>query len=933
MKKRCIIAVVALLLASVPAALAVFNEKNLSQTLSVLRFELDQQNDKMESSRSRISQRKEMQHQQMISMVKKCNELSLILYSQNQDYTFDMTYALNEVTKQYKAFNERKLPYDQIVTSLNLEIDRYERLVEALRMLPPVLEEIPEVPDSISFAKDSLIDDLLPSEEDLRIRDSLRAEFAAQRAAAAENGHGGHSGHQHDMHKHEERGLNTEDVISILTGVREEVMENPEDRNTFILSDVAREDRDTCLAYARNLLRMYTEQRDKIITDTEHYEELSNRLTDSYNYAQDRYKVIRKHIFVDGQDPYMNVLKRFRRYSKQAFQEAHMKYSTADSCDDEHHHHSHSEWRGPVVVGFMLFVLLYLIIATLFSNLIVMVLHRTVKRFKGENQEAFKQRKLCLTLLLGVAIFALTVMIAVQFVNQNFFVAASRLLLVYAWLLAAILASLLIRVSPEILNKSLKIYTPTIIAGLLVITFRIIFIPNKLVNLIFPPLLLLFTIWQLVLCRRDCSKLMRSDRVYAWISFAVMMAMTVVAWYGYVLMSVQIFIWWLFQLSVLNTVTSGYELFSKYENSILDRRREKYRKRHVVLSEEKDGAFIEVTWFFDLLKQVAAPVLVILSIPFCIWMALDVFDLTEVCKTIFFKPFFNLIDAKGNPILHLSLYKLVLVSSLFYLFRYLAYIIKAFWRHQKLQNAMSKNKGDFVHANQVNLTLANNVVSILVWGTYIIIAIILLKIPMGAISIVAAGLATGIGLALKDVLNNFIYGIQLMAGRLRVGDYIECDGVRGQVESITYQSTQIATLEGDIMAFTNTTLFNKNFRNLTKDNPYAFVKIVVGVNYGANIEHVRKLLLDALDPFLKERDKFGRRVIGKQFGIQVSVEGFGDNSIDIAIKQHVIVEGQPAIVGRMREIIYTTIQNSDVSIPFPQREVYIKEFVGDESKK
>ncbi len=918
MKRKYVITILLCLLVGMPAAFAVFNEKNLAQTLSVLRFELDQQNDKMETSRSRINQRKEMQHMQMVSMVKKCNELSLILYSQNQDYTFDVTYALKEVSDQYRAFNERKMPFDQIVSGMNLEIERYERLAEALRRLPPVLDEISEVPDSISMAKDSVMLDIDPA-----ALDSARSAFRAHAQHAAAHAPHGKAPH---AAAHQEHGLNTEDVINILTGAREQIEEDPAERNTFLLSEDAQADRDTCLAYARNLLKMYTESRDKIIEDTLHYAELSNRINESYEYAQNRYRVIQKNIFVEGQDPYFTVIKRFRRYSRQAFQEAHMKYSTADSCEDEHHHHSHSEWRGPVVIGFIVFVLLYLIISALISYVVVRFLHRRVKRYKDEKEETFRQRKLCITLLLGAAIFALTVMIAVQFVNQNFFAAASRLLLVYAWLLAAIFGSLLIRVAPEKLNKSLKVYTPIIIIGLIVITFRIIFIPNKLVNLIFPPLLLIFTLWQFLLCKRVCPKLDRSDMVYSWISFAVMLAMTIVAWKGYVLMAVQIFIWWLFQIAALNTITAGYELLGIYEKGGLTRRRAEYRKNHVVLAQEKNAAFIEVTWLFDLLKQVAVPVLAILSIPFCIWMASDVFDLTEICKTIFYKPFFNLSDADGNAILHLSLYKIVLVSSLFFVFKYVAYISKAMFRHHKLQSAMAQNTGDFVHTNQVNLTLANNVLSIVVWGTYVIIAIILLKIPMGAISIVAAGLATGIGLALKDVLNNFIYGIQLMAGRLRVGDYIECDGVRGQVEGITYQSTQIATLEGDIMAFTNTTLFNKNFRNLTKDSPYVFVKLVVGVNYGANIQHVRELLLEALNPFLTEKDKYGRNVIEPKHGINIFVDGFGDNCIDIGIKQNIIVESQPSVMGRMREAIYTAIDGSDVSIPFPQRDIYIKEF-------
>ena len=99
-------------------------------------------------------------------------------------------------------------------------------------------------------------------------------------------------------------------------------------------------------------------------------------------------------------------------------------------------------------------------------------------------------------------------------------------------------------------------------------------------------------------------------------------------------------------------------------------------------------------------------------------------------------------------------------------------------------------------------------------------------------SIVMAGLATGLGFAMKDLLENFIYGISLMTGRLRVGDYIECDGVQGKVDSINYQSTQIVTLDGSVMAFQNSALFSKNFKNLTRNHGY----VLVGVSGADSID-------------------------------------------------------------------------------------------------
>jgi orotate phosphoribosyltransferase len=66
-----------------------------------------------------------------------------MLYSQQQDFTFDLTYAQEEVTAQYLEFNGNRMPYDDIVSDFEIEIDRYEKLVHTLMNLPPSLKQRP----------------------------------------------------------------------------------------------------------------------------------------------------------------------------------------------------------------------------------------------------------------------------------------------------------------------------------------------------------------------------------------------------------------------------------------------------------------------------------------------------------------------------------------------------------------------------------------------------------------------------------------------------------------------------------------------------------------------------------------------------------------------------------------------------------------------
>ena len=839
-------------------AWAVFNESDIAKTLSILRSELHQEYVKLESRQNWIKQRNEMQHQELVNMTKRCNELALMLYSQSQDYTFDMTYALDEVTREYDNYHSQRRPFDEILANLNMEIERCEHLAESLRRLPPMLDKIDGLPDSLSSVMDALL----------------------------------------------------------LSG---NILHYDED-SPFFLDEQGQIDRDSCLYYTLTLLDMYKDAREKVTQDGEHYKLMSIRLDESYNYAVKRYRLIQKHIFIDGQDNYFKVLKSFTRYKKRAVHDAAMKYGIGDTTTDSEALRQ-SDWRGAKVSGFIVIILVYIGIATLLSSLIMCVLNKRSLRFRTV---ASQDRSHLISLFGGVIIFILSVMIASAFTSSNFFKVASGLLLTYAWLVASILLSLLIRIPSATIRKVWQLYLPMIVLSLIVITFRIIFIPNKLVNLIFPPIVLICTIWQLLLCRKvNRIKEARHDMTYSWITLGIMIVGTIIIWSGYVLLGIQVFIWWLFQLAAIETITALYILLDRYDEKKMKLYKLEYQKDHTIYEPERKDAYIAVTWRFDFIKQVALPVLAIITIPMCLFYAGDVFDLGEISKDIFTRSFFNLVDDDGSAILNFSLYNITLVAIMVFFFRYLSYISKALYRKVKFDNLAHKQGKTHFQANEINFTLADNVIGILVWGSFIVITVVMLKIPIGALSIVAAGLATGIGLAMKDILNNFIYGIQLMGGRLRVGDYIECDGVRGKVTAISYQTTQIQTLEDTVIAFTNTTLFNKNFKNLTRNGDYEFLKLVVGIKYGTDVDMVRGLLNEATKK-LMTKDSYNRPIVDPKRGINVFFESFGDSSVNICLKQYVLVEERAPYIARAQELVYNTLNENNIEIPFPQCDVWIR---------
>ena len=109
MKRR----IVTLLLAVVTAlsAHAVLKEKDLNQTLQILRTELTNNYRELVQQKEHNKRQSEQVREQLIETMQRSNQNSLMLYSQKQEYVFDLTYACHEATELYQQFHRQQLPF------------------------------------------------------------------------------------------------------------------------------------------------------------------------------------------------------------------------------------------------------------------------------------------------------------------------------------------------------------------------------------------------------------------------------------------------------------------------------------------------------------------------------------------------------------------------------------------------------------------------------------------------------------------------------------------------------------------------------------------------------------------------------------------------------------------------------------------------------
>lgn len=649
--------------------------------------------------------------------------------------------------------------------------------------------------------------------------------------------------------------------------------------NTMFLSKEAQVNRNVDLTLAVNIRRQLVEKQKQLQAYVQAYDRTDRKLQALNDYANRRYEDIQNSIFNNGGDNYLRILRNFSMNYKEAKTSVTEKYKPVPGMM--------SQWDVRII--FILFgIIIFWGLISIFLNLftIRIVITQLMKHGMFENRkESFMAKRPCLIMAMTVVTFAVILGIVRMAVTQNFVIMASQLLVEYSWLVGVILVSILLRVDNDKIKNTFRIYSPLMLVGFIVIVFRIILIPNDLVNLIFPPVLLLCALWQWNVIGRKHNQVLRTDKTYAFISLAVFGVSTIFAWTGFTLLAVQLIIWWTMQLTCVLTITCCEGWLSVYAK----------RKKLA------DKAITD-KWLYRFIYKVLLPISGVLSFIISIYWAADVFNMSDTTWEIFNKDYIKTSNFTA------SLFSISEVACLYFLFNYINITSVDFMRHhfEKADPASAASK----------IVMFKNVMQVIIWGIWLMIALNVFQVGKSWLLAIFAGLSTGLGFASKDILENIYYGISLMMGRVKVGDYIICDGTRGKVSSISYTSTMLEATDGSVIAFQNSQLFSKNYKNMTKNHGYELDILEVGIAYGSNVKEVKQILIDALMKL---------DCIYQDKGVKVLLKSFDDSCITLRIVVWVNVLTQAIDDATIMECIYDTLNDHNIEIPFPQREITIKQ--------
>jgi len=216
-------------------------------------------------------------------------------------------------------------------------------------------------------------------------------------------------------------------------------------------------------------------------------------------------------------------------------------------------------------------------------------------------------------------------------------------------------------------------------------------------------------------------------------------------------------------------------------------------------------------------------------------------------------------------------------------------------------------------------SLFKNVSRIVVLFSTIFWILLIWDVNLSPLFASAGIVGIAIALAAKDTLANFFGGISVFMDRAyKVGEYIILDsGERGEVVEVGIRSTKIQTRDDILITIPNAIMANSKIINQSAPQPRFRIRLDIGVAYGTD--------LDILEDLLMQIANDNGQVV-KQPAPRLRLRTFGDSAVNF---QLLLWIKDPREKGRQTHLllkeIYRVFYENNISIPFPQRDLYIRE--------
>ena len=201
----------------------------------------------------------------------------------------------------------------------------------------------------------------------------------------------------------------------------------------------------------------------------------------------------------------------------------------------------------------------------------------------------------------------------------------------------------------------------------------------------------------------------------------------------------------------------------------------------------------------------------------------------------------------------------------------------------------------------------------------VLITLNIIGLDLTSLAVFAGALGVGIGLGMQDVAKNFVGGILLLIERpLRTGDIVKIGDNEGEVTRIGMRAMTMKTWDNMVVIIPNSDVISNAFTNWTHHDKILRTVLIIGVSYDADPHQVKVIL---------ERVLNANKAVLREPAPSVFFWEFGQSSVDFRVQYFVDTDkdSQLETRSRLRFAIWDAFKQEGIGIPYPQRDVHIKE--------
>ncbi|MBZ4683787.1 MAG: hypothetical protein PWP46_1018 [Fusobacteriaceae bacterium] len=200
-----------------------------------------------------------------------------------------------------------------------------------------------------------------------------------------------------------------------------------------------------------------------------------------------------------------------------------------------------------------------------------------------------------------------------------------------------------------------------------------------------------------------------------------------------------------------------------------------------------------------------------------------------------------------------------------------------------------------------------------------LIALPIAGIPVTIFNVLGGAAAIGIGFGLQHLFNNIISSFILMLEKpIKIGDIIELNGEKGIIQEIGIRRVKIRRVDGVDVLIPNSHFLEQSLVNWTLTDKNIRGNIKIGVAYGSDIEKVKSIFYEVI--------KKNKKVIN-HIEPKIIFSDFGNSSLDFKIYFWTRVNKPielEEIESEIRFKLYNELNKNNITIPFPQMDVYLR---------